>query len=882
MSKDDSSPHRPRQAPIPESLQTQLSGFRSQLWKVKIAEAILAGFFGLLFSYLLVFGLDRVWATPPAVRLAILLGGTSLFVLFAPYWIHRWVIGHRNESQLARLIARSFPRLGDRLLGVIELQDQKESVESLSPELRAAAMANVATEAKGRDFEKALPASRHRSWSLGVLATFAIAAAALIIVPKAGMNALKRWLMPLSDTPRYTFTRLENVPKRIVVPYGEPFNLALKLHEDSDRRPANAIAQYDQQDPLTTTLNENSTYTFTFPGQQAQGVISLHIGDAVESIPVEPVLRPDTEAIAAKVYYPDYIQQEPRRIDLRAGVLSVLEGSKVSLEATVTRELASAKMTFRPLTEDRVPTPDDSGDSLQPEIVTLSTKGRTLTSPPRIVADTPAELLLSWTDVLGLEPNSAFRLRVEPVPDQAPTTYIQGIDRQRVLLTEETVDFDVLSEDDFGIREIGIEWTGQFTKPTDETPANGDMKLDDGSPITQRLSAAASFSPAVHGIQPQKLTLRAYTEDYAPGRGRIYSEPITLFILTRDEHAQLLKNQFDRIIGELEDLARREQNNHDENQRLERLDPEDLQGDENQERLGNQERNEAENTERMKELAEKMEELFKDAARNGELDPETMKKLAESLKKMQELGNQDMPEVEKKLGETQDQRSTPEQSKEDLEKAIEKQKEVLEKMRETIEQANEANRDFEASTFINRLKRAATEEDGIAAALLDHIATLIGVSIAELDPSDQRILGELATQHRRTASDVRWIQEDLGHFYARTQKEIHKELLLEMQESHIDSALDDNRERIAENQTYKSVHYCRSWAEQLREWAKKLEESDGGGGGGGGGDGGGGSQEDQDFEFMLKVMQMIQKEQGIRSRTRSLEQLRRSIQPDSE
>ena len=52
--------------------------------------------------------------------------------------------------------------------------------------------------------------------------------------------------------------------------------------------------------------------------------------------------------------------------------------------------------------------------------------------------------------------------------------------------------------------------------------------------------------------------------------------------------------------------------------------------------------------------------------------------------------------------------------------------------------------------------------------------------IEELDPADQRIVGELCNAAapdrigRATGS-----QEDLGHFYARTQKEEHKELMTE-------------------------------------------------------------------------------------------------------
>jgi hypothetical protein len=189
---------------------------------------------GLLVSFLLVFGLDRLLETPGWARLAILLGGTSLFAVFAPFWLHRWVWRHRRETQLARLIARRFPGLGDRLLGVIELQDQHESVDSLSPRLRVAAMEAVAAEAGRRSLDEALPPPRHRRWGLAMLLFAGGAAAVLTLTPQAGMNALKRWLMPLSDTARFTFTRLENPPTTMAVPYGEAFDVTLRLARGSD------------------------------------------------------------------------------------------------------------------------------------------------------------------------------------------------------------------------------------------------------------------------------------------------------------------------------------------------------------------------------------------------------------------------------------------------------------------------------------------------------------------------------------------------------------------------------------------------------------------------------------------------------------------------
>ena len=168
-------------------------------------------------------------------------------------------------------------------------------------------------------------------------------------------------------------------------------------------------------------------------------------------------------------------------------------------------------------------------------------------------------------------------------------------------------------------------------------------------------------------------------EDYFPERGRVYSEPVILYVLTRDEHAQMLKSWFDRQITEFEDLARREQELLDENERLERLSGDELQKEENEKRLETQTSEEAETKRRMDELTRQMEELMKGATRNGDIDKETLQKMAESLKSMQELSEEDIPKVEEKLSESQDQSNTPEKSEKDVDEAVEQQKKAVEK-----------------------------------------------------------------------------------------------------------------------------------------------------------------------------------------------------------
>lgn len=891
-------------APIPEELKNQLAEFQAALWRVKIAEAILAGFFGLIISFLFVFLLDRFVATPPLGRLVILLAGTSLFALFAPLMIHRWVFGHRREGQLARLISKKYPKLGDRLLGVVELQDQQESHKSLSPELREAAMAHVARQAAKKDMVEALPVSHYKKLALGVGIGIAIVIAGFSLAPKAGANALKRWVMPLSDTERYTFTQLDlsGISDPLIVPYDEPFVFEIPLKISTDDRPVIARARYGLQDWLETSLSgkgEKSSYRFEFSGQQSKDTLTIRAGDAIHNIRVEPEIRPDLTDFEASVELPAYLELEPRLYDIRSGSVTVLSGSKLTLNGTFSRNLAKASGSVTslpqdtPLTALRAPAEEvvDKPAPPEPYELKLTADADTVLSHSIEVTSHDLEIPITWTDVKGLEGPSAFQLKIRSARDEAPLSYLQGVERQIAILADQTLEFEIVGEDDFGLKELGLIWQGQFTKPSAEDPAQGSLILKTGAPDLTRLNEMAVFSPKTHGIKPQRLVLAAYSQDYLPGREKILSEPIVIYILTPDEHAQMLKKKFDRLIGELEDAARKEQENFDINRRLDQLNiAEELQKEDARKELAAQEDAEDRSAEKLKELAKKMEELFKEASRNETIDPDTMKKMSETMKNMKELGEQDLPEIEQKLQDSQNERSTPEKSKKDLKEAIEKQKDALKKMQETIQKANKANENFEASTFVNRLKRAASDEGGISSRLVSAMqgddrssenatSPLLGSAPEsdEIDPTHERLLDKLTSQQRSTTDDVRWIQEDLGRFYTRTQKEIHKELFEVMKDSQIDIKLEDLQRRISANQAFLSALEAKKWGEQLSEWAKKLE-GDKSSGNSGGGEGGGGGQEEKDFEFMLKVMRMVQKEQDIRARTRSLEQLMRSVE----
>jgi hypothetical protein len=873
-------PSSPQEQAIPESLKGLLAEYRRKLWRIKITEAFLAGVIGLILSFLIVFALDRFLQTPATLRLILLIAGTSLFAVFAPLWMRRWVWGHRRENELARLIALKHPDLGDRLLGIIELQEQQETQESLSPRLRMAAMETVAADAQKQGLQSALPPTWLKK-ALGLsLALIALTVTAFLLAPQAGVNALRRWAMPLQETERYTFTKLNYVPRSLVVPHGEAFNLTISLANDSEWKPTTGEVRIGTNPAISSSLTENC-YRFTLPAQFAPCTLALTIGDARHSIHIEPTSRPAIQLAEAILQYPGYLQLSDETIDLKTGVATAVQGSQLRFQLSADRALEKAALgPITHITQPEKPQPSTPTPGFRDE---MKVDKNVAVSNPIAVDTHSFDVPFAWTDVYQLSGDNNFRLRVEAIVDNAPSTYIQGVERQHVMLPEETIDFDAFAEDDFGLIELGLEWKGEAGATGSASAlAEGSLKLQPGSPSAKRLGKTTAFCPAAMKIGPQKLLLRAYTRDYMPDRPKVYSEPITLFILTRDEHAQMLKNQFDRIVGELEDATRREQNANEENQRLERLNPEDLQKEENRKRLEAQQKAEQENMQRVGELEKRMEQLLKDSARNGEIDKDTMKKMSETMKSLGELSQQDMPKVEGKLGESQQQNNTPEQSKKDVQKAVEEQKKVLEKMQQTLEKAREANKNMEASTFVNRLKKAASEEDAIAATLIEYWQKSLGVSAATVDPSVLTMLAEMDRKQANNAADIRWIQEDLGHFFTRTNKEVYKEILEGMRDTsagaNIDTSLEQLRDLLKNNKTSLATNSANYWSGKLKEWAKKLEGEKDDAGGQGGGGGGQGNPEDEDFEFMLRVMKMIQQQQDLRATTRALEELKRSAQ----
>ena len=611
---------------IPPRMKAALERYQKRVWTIKLVEGVLAAIFGILVSYIIVFCLDRVFDTPTLLRALILGVGMVGVVFLLPMKYYNWVWKHRQLEGVARLLQQKFPRFGDHVLGIVELARNRED-QSSSPTLVEAAMRQVDAEVARHNLADAVPTPLHRRWAYAAALPLMLVVIGTVAIPATSWNTFARWLTPWRNVERYTFAQLEGESGLRVVPYAEPFDVEARLKEDSPWKPESGEVRYANQVPVVATRDE-ATYRFQLPPQTRDGPLKLRVGDARRTIPIEPKLRPALTQLIAKVELPVYLQRsEPLVEDVRGGTLSLLKGSTAVLEATATRALAEATLNGRPQRVD--------GE-------------RVTTEPISVVGGVfnPDTLLqLAWRDRFGLAAREPQVIQLEAREDESPRVSFNKLNNNRVVLSSEVLTFEVQAGDDFGVKRVGLEWEGIGNPIHNPEPTSGEKTVASGTPTTDVMTVAATFSALRENVRPQSLRLRAFAEDYLPGRERVRSPDLVIHVLTPAEHFKWLVGQMELWMGAAQEVHDKELQLHETNRELRDLPPEALDDPAQRRKLQNQAAAERANAARLERLIQLGTDLVQEATKNEEFDPNQLESWAEILKKLEEIAGQRMPSV---------------------------------------------------------------------------------------------------------------------------------------------------------------------------------------------------------------------------------------------
>ncbi|QDS99622.1 hypothetical protein [Adhaeretor mobilis] len=917
---------------VPESLEDQLHGYRRAVWFLKLTEAVAIAVFSLVMAYLAVFALDRLGNTPALVRTAVFF--TALVgCAVVPWYLHHWVWKRRKLKQLARLLSKKMPRIGDQLLGVIELAEDR-SEQARSKTLVAAAINQVATDAQKRDFTTATPPSRRRLWSTAAATGIAGVVAIAALFPDAAANAWARLTQPWSETPRYTFAALEPLPENMIVAHGEPFEMDLKLKQKSRWQPDAAEARIGNQRPVTAQRSQQ-LYRLEMPAQIGEGNMNIFVGDAKHSVKIEPTLRPELTMLTATIHLPEYLgRSDPLEKDVRGGALSVVYGSRVALIATASRDLANAAI------DDKSYTP----------------QGATIRSEEELVEES-AKHEISWTDHHGLSGVEPFKVSLSAIDDEAPTLVIENLPRQKVVLETELLKFQVRARDDYGVQRVGFQWTG-FAQAV-ENPVKGERMLAAGDHQAERLSAQGVFSAKSLGIDPQPVELRVFAEDYFPDRGRVYSPPHLLYVLTPDQHAIWMTEQLNKWHRQALEVRDRELQLYETNRELRDMTAAELDQADTRRQVEKQAAAERTNGRRLRRLTAAGEELVREASRNSEIGVGHLERWAEMLGVLGEISENRMPSVADLLqksseapklagkpnqGKTapsagmirdtssggkatkmdpndkpkpqvpsiadrESSHSAPETdlepddllkksskgkltlptttvmgkapkkpkaeqtpAEEKLDEAITEQEDLLAEFEKIADELNEILANLEGSTLVKRLKAASRHQYKIGGRVGDQLTDAFGMSADALGGNRQSELKELTKEEEKGTLDVSFIMDDLDAYYQRRRMTRFKSVLDEMREDDVIGGLRRLGEDIQKKQGL-AIAQTEFWSDSMDRWADDLIDP-----ACSGQCPGGASPDSLPPSLVLEAMKILEAEINLREETRVAEQAKAAVE----
>lgn len=912
---------------IPDSLKQQLLDFRRRVWTIKCVETVSTIALVSLAAFLLVYVGDRFSDLPSVVRGTLVLAAIATTLLI-PWFAYRWVWQHRQLEPLARLLGKKLPAVGDQLLGVIELS-QNDSEQARSPALCQAAMQQVALDAAKRDFAQSTPPSRHVPLAGIAVVLSTVAAGLAIAYPGAAKNALARLTMPWQNIPRYTFTRIADLPTELIVAHGEPADLAITLTQQSQWQPSQATLTLGGQRPITAE-RDGDQYRFTLPPQiQPQSVVA-QVGDVTHAMTIQPTLRPELTGITAKVRLPDYLKQnEVRDVDARAGTLSVVRGSQAVLTATANRDLASGAINDQVV---QPAGPDLTSDSVQ--------------------AQSTPQVKFQWQDRLGLTGHEPFELTINAIDDESPTLICDGIPRQAVLLDSETIKFSVQASDDFGIRRVGMMWRG-FPNAVNQ-PAKGERLLAAGEPNATTLDALGTFSAKSLQIAPQPIELYVWTEDFFPNRNRVYSPPHLVYVLTPDQHAIWITEQLSKWHRQALEVRDRERQLYEKNKELRSLSPQELASSDRRREVRRQASSEQTNGRRLARLGESGEQLVRTAARNPEIGVGHLERWAEMLQVLGDLSDNRMPSVadllidaaesptklassaETKSGPAAGQirsakpgassevakgpspklrsapqladmessanspdenpsvpgppkkpsspslrlpvttvmgknpkpgeKPTPPNQQDSIDSAVEEQEDLLAEFDRLADELNAVLANLEGSTLVKRLKAASRQQNLVAKRLTGQLQPTFGVSKFNIKAPNREVLEQLEETEQVSTKNVSFIMDDLSAYFQRRRFMQFKQVLDEMKQADVLGGLRTLASEISTKQGL-SVSQAEYWSDSMDRWAENLVDP-----ACSGSCPGGKSPESLPPSIVLEVLQILEAEIDLREETRVADQ----------
>lgn len=831
---------------LPEELRRQFAEVQRRLWRVETIVAAGSIIAGLALSLLALFVSDRLWNTPPGLRLVFFLSGLAAVAGASIRWARRWLWQRRSLQEMANLVQKKYRRLGDRLLGIVELAQEQRHLANFSPALYHAAIHQVADEARQYDFRQSVSVRPAEKLALGAGGVVAFWLLLSFAFPQASWNSFARWISPLANVPRYTLVGLDGLPHEMIVAHGEPFVISGNVHYRSFWKPSGVSGQLWAL-PKIKGVVDSGKIRLHVPGQMENGTLRIKVGDAVADVKITPVIRPSLRELTAQIQLPDYLKYPSQTQVLENGSLLAIEGSRIAFHGETSRPLSAALMQT------------EGGDALP-----LKIDGQNFSS----AATKPEgnlDFTFNWRDDLGLSNAAPLRLSVSMQKDAPPVPELLGMPRETAMLATDVMHIRTQASDDFGILDLGLTWEVSSDTPLTEGYTS-EIKIMPPNSHVKKASKVFSWSPQMFRIPADAtVELAGYARDFYPDREQVRTGVYRIRVLSPEEHAELVREQLEAVMAKIEDVTRLQEkitaNLH------EVKDAAKLAESEKSARIGDSKNDQLQNSSQLNDLSEQAANSVQEAMKNPLFPAETIRQWNKSAQQWQQLARQKMQDAAAAMQSAQ--QSSPSQQQQ-MADATQKSDDILKALEKMQDKASQHMDQLQAMTLSQRMHKIGTQEKEISSQLLKTAPDTIGLPPDELPQKFKTFDAAMTTDqgHAQKESDI--LQGEISRFFERTQKPNYGTVSKEMKESHTSDELDRLSGLINDNIAMQASGDLGRWSDRFQKWSEALqpkpEDS------GGGKSGSSQSQPKDMTEQLIALLRLREGEMNLRDQTTLLDQ----------
>ena len=670
-------------------------------------------FFAVIYIFFLSLlgGAEFIFHFGQSIRLAIFeilaftLGGCLSFLGIRWVIQSRALLGNYSNSEIAKWIGVQNPEIADRLLNCIQLEKTKtkENEDLVNHAIKK--LVNQIEESPIKSLHENNGNSHFILFSFSIIIFFT----SWKFYDEKPENAFIRILNPQVEYEVPKPFLLSSITKNQLVLGGDTTEIILKgIGEIPD-----SISFFIQdKDELTETishLNENN-FSITIPNIKKDFAIWGSVQadswfspwDKITSIPDTIFVqdRPIIENVEFTIFPPKYTKLENRKHPGNVTNISLLPGSKLKIEATVTKTVVSANAIFGKFNKK------------------LHSQNNQISGTISVFEDDT--LTIHCVDENGIDNNSPTHFNIQTYLDMPPEILVFE-PMEKVELDESMeIPLRIMVNDDFGISEIEISYFIIHPEYLPKDTSQYHFPLDGFEKKLKSQNFSFNWDINFLSLMPEdEIIFRigvADNNEY-PKPSWTYSKELKAFYPSLEEMFFDMEENQDEVIEEAEEII------------LTMDEVQDLVEDLKLDLLKSEEMN-WEQSQQTEEVIEKMEDIFEQMAQMSEV----MDAVQEQIEK-NDLLNEDLTEKFQNLQELLNQLMTPEM-KEALEKMREAAEELdPEKMLQALEEFEFNAQDFEEQLdrFIEMFELAMAEQK------MDEIQKKLEQMIAE----QQKILDEL-------------------------------------------------------------------------------------------------------------------------------------------